>query len=87
MGVQLINASILTLIYLAFAAYLKFTLKDEMTVLLQLYLMIGIPLVISYFLLVVLYFKANRKVFWSVLGLLVLIGAGIVLGDLLTSNV
>lgn len=75
---------VISAVYAVIAVFLGMTLRDEMVMLLWLYLMIGIPILISCLLLVVLFFKTNRKVFWTVFGLLVLTGAGIVGYDLLT---
>ncbi|ASS73967.1 hypothetical protein CIG75_02530 [Tumebacillus algifaecis] len=81
---SLIIWSIISAVYAAFAMFLGITLRDEMVMLLWLYLMIGIPLLIAYLMLIVLYHTASRKVFWTVFGLFVLIGAGIVGYDLFT---
>lgn len=75
---------VISLVYTAIAVYMGITLKDELVMLLWLYLMIGIPILLAYLLLVVLYHMASRKVFWTVLGIFVLIGAGIVGFDLMT---
>ncbi|ARU63460.1 hypothetical protein CBW65_22510 [Tumebacillus avium] len=81
---SLIIWSVISAIYAVLALFMGITLKDELVMLLWLYLAIGIPILIAYLLLVVLYHTASRKVFWMVLGFFVLIGAGIVGYDLMT---
>ncbi|TCP54632.1 hypothetical protein EV586_104253 [Tumebacillus sp. BK434] len=81
---SLILWSVVSLAYTVLAVFLGITLKEEMMMLLWLYLVIGIPILIAALILVVLYFTASRKAFWTVFGLFVLFGAGIIGYELIT---